>query len=141
MRYAIIDGDTVVNIVEADADLALANGWVKATADAEIGGSYADGVFTRKPAPEPDPPTAGDVKREANRRILSLVPEWRQRNLTARAVELAMIGKANWTKTEADEWAAGQAVWDAVKLIRARSDEIEAITPIPADFTNDRYWS
>jgi hypothetical protein len=86
-------------------------------------------------------PTAAEVKGEAARRILAILPEWKQRNLTARAAELAKIGQANWTQAEADEWAAGQALWDQIKAIRAKSDQIEAMDPIPADFADDTYWT
>lgn len=89
----------------------------------------------------PQAGTAAAVKAEAARRILAILPEWKQRNLTARAAELAKIGEANWTQAEADEWAAGQALWDQVKAIRAASDNIEAMDPIPSDYTADSYWS
>lgn len=89
---------------------------------------------------QPPAPTAADVKAEAARRILAIIPEWKQRNLTARAAELAKKGEADWTQAEADEWAAGQALWDQVKAIRAKSDAIEALDPIPADFADDSHW-
>lgn len=66
------------------------------------------------------------IKAAAGERILALCPEWKQRNLTARAAELAAIGSANWTPEQAAEWAAGQALWDAIKAIRAASDAAEA---------------
>lgn len=66
------------------------------------------------------------VKAEARRRILALAPEWKQANLTARAVELVRKGEAVWTEAETAEVAAIEAVWAAIKAIRAASDILEA---------------
>lgn len=66
------------------------------------------------------------IKELARSRILAIVPEWRQTNLIARGVELADRGRAAWTADELAEWNAGQAIWDAVKAIRAASDVAEA---------------
>lgn len=81
------------------------------------------------------------VKTEAQRRILEILPEWKQRNLTARAAELAIKGVANWTAEETLEYEEGQAIWNSIKAVRAASDALEAMTPIPDDYTNDSYWS
>lgn len=81
------------------------------------------------------------VKAEAQRRILEILPEWKQRNLTARAAELAIKGVSNWTAEETSEYEAGQAVWDRIKAIRAASDALEAQSPIPENFSDDSYWS
>ena len=91
--------------------------------------------------PPPTPPTADMVKQEASRRILAICPDWKQRNLTARAAELAIKGVDNWTAEEQAEHAAGQAIWDKVKAVRARSNELEAMNPIPVDYSSDVYWS
>ena len=66
------------------------------------------------------------IKEEAGRRIVSLLPEWKQRNLTARAAELLYKAKSSWTAAEKAEWTAGQELWDQVKAIRAASDAAEA---------------
>lgn len=81
------------------------------------------------------------VKAEAQRRIISIIPEWKQRNLTARAAELAIKGAVNWTAEEQAEYEAGQAVWDSIKAVRTKSDALEAMSPIPEDYTDDKYWS
>lgn len=65
------------------------------------------------------------IKAEAARRITTICPDWKQRNLTARAAELAIKGQANWTDEEAAEVAYGQAIWDAIKSIRSKSDQLE----------------
>lgn len=98
------------------------------------------------PAPVPKKPlppaTVEDVKEEAYKRIVAILPEWKQRNLTARAAELAAIlAERSWTNEERAEWGDGQAIWDQIKAIRAASNEIEAMDPIPVDFREDRYWS
>jgi hypothetical protein len=90
----------------------------------------------RTPELSPD-----EIKAEAERRILLVCPEWKQRNLTARAAELALKGAANLTPEEAEEVAAGQAIWDTIKAIRLASNTIEAMNPIPENFRDDTYWT
>lgn len=90
--------------------------------------------------PPPPPPTIAMVKQEAARRILVICPKWKQRNLTARAAELAIKGVANWTAEEQAEHAAGQAIWEQIKMVRTKSGELEVMTPIPVDYTDDKYW-
>ena len=80
------------------------------------------------------------IKGEAYRRIVALCPEWKQRNLTAQAAILAKKGEANWTPEEAAAWAAGEAIWTQIAAIRAASDELEAMDPMPADFKDEQYW-
>jgi hypothetical protein len=57
MRYAIIENGTVVNVVVADAEIAIANGWVDCP-EAGPGWAYADGVFTAPIVVEPPAPVA-----------------------------------------------------------------------------------
>ncbi|MBP0589271.1 hypothetical protein J8I87_05975 [Paraburkholderia sp. LEh10] len=45
-RFAIIEGGTVANIVEADADFAQSQGWIDA-ADAAIGDLWNDSAFSK----------------------------------------------------------------------------------------------
>ena len=52
-RFAIIQGGTVANIVEAEADFAATQGWLDA-GGAAIGDTYENGKFS-KPAPVFDP--------------------------------------------------------------------------------------
>ena len=84
------------------------------------------------------PPNADDVRAEAGRRILSRFAGWQQRNMTARGVELLLIGPANWGTAEQQEAAALQAAWDWIKSVRAASDAMEAAPP--ADYRNDTHW-
>jgi delta 1-pyrroline-5-carboxylate dehydrogenase len=82
-------------------------------------------------------PTVADVKAEAMSRILALAPEWKQRNLTAQAAILAKKGEANWTTEEQAAWDAGEALWTQIAAIRAASDVLEALEPIPNPATWD----
>jgi hypothetical protein len=81
------------------------------------------------------------VKAEAARRIVAILPEWKQRNLTAQAAILAEKGRANWTADELAAWEAGAALWARVAAIRAASDAIETMEPIPRDVSADDLWS
>jgi hypothetical protein len=64
--------------------------------------------------------TPAHVKAEAQRRIEAKYPLWRQMNV------LAEGGSA-----EMSAWIAG---------VRAASNRIEAMTPIPPDFQQDHHW-
>ena len=92
--------------------------------------------------------TAGDVRAEAQRRIIALYGASsfdacvvRQLNALMRATELtnkAARGVA-LTADEQSEAAALQAKADAVKAIRARSNELDANPP--ADYRDDSRWT
>lgn len=80
------------------------------------------------------------VKAEAQRRIFDRFPQWKQANMTARAVEIVRMGEGNWTpevKTEAD---ALDGAWAWIKSVRDASNTIEALDPIPSDFSDDARW-
>jgi hypothetical protein len=64
------------------------------------------------------------VKWEAGRRILSVIPDWKQRNLLARSIELTRV--ANKSPTELAEQTAIDALWSYAKAVRAASDTFEA---------------
>lgn len=84
-----------------------------------------------------------DVKAEAARRIEAIMPDYKQRNVMAWGLETMMIYGADPTGWPSDLQAVNnqaQAAWAAIKAIRTRSDEIEAMDPIPADFREDAYW-
>jgi uncharacterized protein YeaC (DUF1315 family) len=81
------------------------------------------------------------VKREASKRILSIAPDYKQRNMLARSVELLRIGEANLTQEQRDEVLAIELIWETIQMIRAKSDLIEAMDPIPPDYTDDKYWT
>lgn len=70
------------------------------------------------------------VKSDANRKILNISPEYKQRNMLARSIEILFdnpdkgIGQLS-PELEA-EAKAMQAIWDDVKSIRNQSNTIEA---------------
>lgn len=125
----------------ADVQAEILNGYPEGTVEVPLkpsGDHTWDGsawVVQNAPAP-----TSEQVKAEAYRRIIAIVPEWKQRNLTAQAAVLAEKGRANWTPEETAAWDAGSAIWARIAAIRAASDDIEAIDPIPSDFTDNSYW-
>jgi hypothetical protein len=80
------------------------------------------------------------IKREANRRIIAIVPEWKQSNMLARAITLLRKGEANLTTAEALEVSKMDAVWTEIQRIRSVSDTLEAADPPPEDFADDRHW-
>jgi len=65
------------------------------------------------------------IKTEAYERIIQIIPEWKQRNLTAQAAQLAEKGRVNWTAEELAAWDAGVLIWDQVSVIRSKSDSLE----------------
>lgn len=86
-----------------------------------------------------------NIKAEASRRIISIVPEWKQRNIIARGLEIArkMIrnGPNTLSPEEEAEEAAISALWTEVKRLRTVSDQLEAMDPLPQDFADDKYWT
>lgn len=76
-----------------------------------------------------------DIKAAAGAVIVERYPEWKQRNMIARMVELN--AKATPSAEEEAEMAALQAVWDWVKAVRAESDRLEADSNLTV---NDANW-
>lgn len=90
-----------------------------------------------------------DVKHEANRRILAIMPDWKQRNSIARAAELSRKeSKGTATPEEITELDQLETTWAGIKAIRSASDSIEAevaaLTTIEAveqyDIANSPLW-
>ncbi len=69
-----------------------------------------------------------DVKNEANKRIVAVLPEWKQRNYTARSVELTekIATGGTLTTDEQTELTNIKGLWAQVKDIRNKSDTLEA---------------
>ena len=88
-------------------------------------------------------PSPSDVKREAERRILAILPEHKQRNTLATGLEATLThgpDPANWPADLRTRHTDAMADWARIEALRARSNEIEAMRPIPADFANDTHW-
>jgi len=78
-----------------------------------------------------------NVKAEASKRILALMPEWRQRNVIA-----------DLSSDNADTKAAAVTAWAAVTAIRTKSNEAEASIAsmsdeqiINFDASDDAHWN
>jgi hypothetical protein len=127
-----VDSDTITCEINS-----AHRGWIPFTAKRDDANQLGRNVFADI---EAFPVSADAVKIEAYRRIVAICPEWRQRNLTARAAILADKGRALWSADERAAWDAGRALWDIIDAIRAASDAIEAMTPIPPDYTDDKHW-
>lgn len=104
--------------------------------------------------------TASHVKAEAQRRILALTGSTtleqhgiRSDNAIARQAELArimggtmrddvgsLLAARALTPEEDAEDRAIATMWRAIKVIRTKSNEIEALSPIPADYAADSRW-
>ena len=74
------------------------------------------------------------TKAEAGKRINAILPEWKQRNYTARAVE-----KVAAKEVGDDEWNAMQTAWQQIKAVRVASDAIEAEIAALTDEQAGRY--
>lgn len=88
-------------------------------------------------------PTTAEVKAEANRRIVAIMPEYTQRNVMALALETMQqygTDPAQWPAPLKAINDATMTKWASIKTIRTKSDQIEAMSPIPSDFKNDSYW-
>jgi hypothetical protein len=67
------------------------------------------------------------AKEEAYRRIIAILPEWKQRNYIAKSVELTEKKSAGITLTseEISILDAMKAMWTTIQQIRSASDNIE----------------
>ena len=95
-------------------------------------------------------PSTTQVKAESQRRIIAVTGAAdfnaclvKQLNAAMRAIELVnkIATGGVLTEVEAAEAAALAALAVSIKAIRARSNEIEALDPIPADFDTEARWS
>jgi hypothetical protein len=89
------------------------------------------------------------VKAEAQRRIIALTGTSgltqcmiKQSNANMRANEVndKRVSGGTLTAEEETEATALRTLATAIKAIRAKSNEIESLDPIPLDYTADSYW-
>ena len=76
-----------------------------------------------------------DIKTNAGKKIVEIMPEWKQRNSLARVLELLAL-VTDLTALPADdqaELADALAEWDNLKAIRATSDDAETNGTNPED--------
>jgi hypothetical protein len=134
----ILDGSASFKILDGEFAASYPPNWLTNVKPEQL--TRRGIVKTAIPDPEPVPPSVDQVKGEAQRRIYEVYPQWKQANMTARAVELVRKGEANWTAQEQAESQALDAAWVWVKSIREKSNTLESMKPIPTDYTNDSYW-
>ena len=82
------------------------------------------------PNPSPNPTTKEEIDGEARKRILAAYPEWKQANMTARALELMAKGQVNWTDAEQADIHNITAAWGWIKAVRDASNAIVARTAV-----------
>lgn len=95
------------------------------------------------PAYVPPAPPASEVKAEAQRRIELVMKPHQQSNYHALFAESVVLHGADttlWPSELQAQLETGLAKFNQIKALRAKSNEIETMNPIPADFRNDSYW-
>ncbi len=87
------------------------------------------------------------VRAEAARRMMVLVGARDERHLdiiitngAREAIRLLRKGQANWTPEEAQRAAALERMDRAIDAIRAASNRLEAMNPVPEDYADERWW-
>lgn len=92
--------------------------------------------------PRPHSEVQSTIREEARRRILERYPDWKQTNMVARGVELQDIWRrvGTWTPEEQAEADALKSAWDWISEVRASSNQIEVMDPMPEDINNDSLW-
>lgn len=82
------------------------------------------------------------IKDEAGRRILAVADIHKQRNLLAQSAFLARQARVNGSLTPEETALEDSllAVWQWIEAVRARSDELELVDPIPLDYQDDAQW-
>ena len=108
MKALILDGK-VVQLSEATFEVHEDLSWVDATADAEVGGGYADGVFTPK-----DTRTDEEKAADALARLRS------ERNKLLRATDYLALSDTTLT---AEMSAYRQALRDITNTYQSMDDE------------------
>ena len=95
------------------------------------------GVVIYADAAEAQEKLTPHVKAESGRRILALMPEWRQRNVIA-----------DLSSSNSDTKAAAETEWAKVTAIRTKSNEVEASIGsmsdeeiVNFDASDDAHWS
>ena len=87
------------------------------------------------------------VRAEAKRRMIVLTGARDAAHLdilisngNREAIRLLRKGAENWTAEEAARAAALEQFDEGIEAIRAASNALEPMDPIPADFTADNHW-
>lgn len=78
------------------------------------------------------------VKEEAERRILKDYPLWKQNNMLIDKINI--LGKEVKTSEDLQLLADIEAGLQKINYIREKSNQIEAMQPIPSDYMIEDYW-
>lgn len=104
-------------------------------------------VAYEPPGPTPEELAAAarlEIKAEARRRILLIMTEDQQRNTLAAGQAAVMQYGSNpvdWPAELQERQLSAMAAWAEIERLRARSNEIEQMDPIPTDMSDDHLWS
>lgn len=109
--------------------------------------AWEDGCAVEKPddfiAPSPIVVSIEAIKAECRRRILLVMTEDQQRNTLA-AGQAAMMEYGSdpsaWPVDLQNRQNAAMIAWVEIERLRARSNEIETMNPIP-DVLDDELWN
>jgi hypothetical protein len=121
--------------------------------DVEVFAGYisnGDGTFT---APATPPATIDEIKAEAGRRIIEILPTWKQNNFIAKESELlaaengqlrdssgVKLPARELTSDEIAQLAYIKSAWDWAVSVRTASDLIEQTPPLISDLQTDSRW-
>lgn len=168
MRMAVVDGTTVVNIIEAEPGHTIAGKLVVPTDAASKGWTYENGEFTPPPPPTP---TVDDVIAERERRLalgfdydfgdergvhhIGTTPDdirkWMDEvtplsqaflNVSLPEGEITIVTSTGPVVVTSIEWQQillAAAAWR--QPIYQASFALQAMNPIPPDYTDDSYWA
>lgn len=170
MRYAIVSGGSVVNVVDYDTQPStpppgMGDGFAAIASDtAGPGWTYANGVFS-DPTPRP-PPSSKDINAERDRRLRRFTFDGREfdfcdgkgsdQNIAgaatlALAAVLTGVGwDENFTWVAADNTTVPMTAQTCLNFGKAAADwkarhiraarALKDMSPIPADFADDSRW-
>lgn len=127
--YAIIKDGKVTAVYYQEDNKPAPAGSIEAPAGTECNDTFDGTTWT----PD-DSRRIAAIKAKASEVILDAFPEWKQRNMIARAVELKT--KASLSASEQAELDDIQGVWDWVVLVRTESDRLEADQALTAANAN-----
>ena len=115
--------------------------WVKCQKKPD-GTEYDNYNLDGTPAPDNEP-TPEQVDYEADRRVDEVLPLRKQLNYLATDLSYTKRGNGNshLTPEEVSKRSAIESAWATIEGIRAKAEEIKAMTPIPSDYQNESYWN
>jgi len=85
--------------------------------------------------------SVGEVKVERQRRISLIADPDKQAYFQRLMISWLEQGKETWTPEQIAQVAAIRAGNQAIDVIVAKASSLEAMEPIPTDYTDDKWWS